>query len=288
MKIKLSKSQWEKIGSNNDNPIRPSKKMWFLEKDFDIKDYGLFLSKMLESASKHQLSLKILGKVDKYPMFRLTNLHKNNGPNLLICGGFHGEEGAGPWGIIRFLETLSPDTLSKCNLSFLPCVTVTGFIKHKRENFVGDTANGGFVKDPHGDEEDNTPSLEGEILLKHEDSLLNMAKDGFLSLHEDSSEGKFYVYTFERNGISEFSKSIRNTGEKYFEILKHRKMPPPGGGECQDGVVFGNHDGSYEDYIFRKGTPYSACTETPQRADIGKRIFVTAELIKTFVKFFIE
>src|SRR6185503_2993050 len=65
-------------------------------------------------------------------------------PSILAAGGFHGEEPAGPWGIVEFLETAAEATLKSVNYSFLPLVNPTGFIKAQRLNIYGENPNRGF------------------------------------------------------------------------------------------------------------------------------------------------
>lgn len=259
---------------------------WYERKDFDVKDYALFVSKIIQFCGKHKFAIESLGTTDGYALSLISQKKKNPGPDLLIAGGFHGEESGGPWGIIRFMEVVSPNILTQCNLSFLPCVTVTGFIKQKRQNYLGDTANGGFI---HQEREHETRSVEGEILEKHIKRLSKLGKDGFLTMHEDSEENAFYVYTYERTGKpGMFSKGLRDTGGKFFGIMEDKKMESPGGGECKDGVIFGHCDGTFEDYMYHLGTPFVACTETSQKYGWDKRIDANCALLTYFVEFFIK
>ena len=257
---------------------------WYERKDFDVRDYTLFVSKIIQFCSRHKFTMESLGKTDGYPITLVTG-HKNPGPDLLIAGGFHGEESAGPWGIIRFMETVSPEVLTRCNLSFLPCVTITGFIKKKRENWLGDTANGGFI---HEEREHEEKSVEGKILEKHIKRLSALGKNGFLTMHEDKDEGKFYLYSYERTGKPTlFSTGLRDTGGKIFGVMEDKKMTSPGGGNCIDGIIFGHCDGTFEDYIYHLGTDFVACTETPQKNRMDKRIDANSALLAEFVRFFL-
>lgn len=222
--------------------------------------------------------LESLGEVGSFPVWLLSQRQTVPGPNFLIAGSFHGEEPCGAWGILEFLNLRLQDFHGRANLSFIPLVNPTGFNANRRTNDLGQNPNCGFVQEA----KDGSPSVEGQMLLRHEDRLLELAKDGFLSLHEDSEEFRTYMYSFERSDKpGRFSYRLMNT------LREHFPMVPDGvlyGDTIKDGIIFNASDGSYEDRLFRMGVPVTACTETPVTQPPAARIACNAEVIDTFVR----
>lgn len=70
---------------------------------------------------------------------------------MLISAGFHGEEAAGPWGMLHFLSELQQDIFERINLSLLPLVNPTGFAKGHRFNKFGENPNRGFLQPKEGE-----------------------------------------------------------------------------------------------------------------------------------------
>lgn len=50
----------------------------------------------------------------------------------------------------------------------------------------------------------------------------------------------------------------------------------------RNGVSFRQCDGSFEDYLFHEGVPYTACTETPGMEDINRRVEANTRLMEEF------
>lgn len=219
-----------------------------------------------------------LGSVDGYPILLLTpNEHKTR-PNILIASGFHGDEQAGPYGLLHFMRHHRVNA----NVSFLPLVNPTGMNKKQRNNSKNENPNRGF---------DGTQELseEGKILLKHDKLLRKLASDGFLSLHEDPDKTTFYLYTYERRkSPGDFSETLRACGSKWLNdtsmgVLKNQESSSTK--VLETGLVFNEKDSSYESYLFQNGVPYAACTETPGQIDFDKRVLINSDLVKTFIEF---
>jgi len=252
-------------------------------KSFNPADLSLFISHLKRVAAKRQFSVNELGVVGNDPIFLLRRDILSDRPNLLITAGFHGEEPAGCWGILLFLETVSQELLQNVNLSFIPLVNPTGFKKGYRYNDWGENPNSGFCHTLSGKPE---TSKEGSILLENLDLVKQLAKDGFVSLHEDSDQERFYIYTFENSdspGV--FSKSLLHAGTDFFEPCSDGIVE---GASLNNGIIFKDCDGSFEDFLFHKGIPITACSETPGKADIKKRIEANSNIVKAFCKFLIN
>jgi predicted deacylase len=238
---------------------------------------------LYELASQREFAIQELGKVKEYPILLLTPKKSTDGPNLLIAAVFHGEEPAGGWGILRFLQEVPENIIASSNLSFLPIVNPTGFRNGRRINDWGENPNRGFI---HSDPEQSIPSREGHILVEHLASIKLLAKDGFISLHEDIEMEKFYIYTFENAEVpGAFSETLRNEEQKYFRAYPDGILE---GGLVSNGIIFRYCDGSFEDLLFHEGIPRTACIETPGLLHIDSRIEANVGIITAFVNFAIS
>ena len=241
-------------------------------------DIDAYFQRLKTATSSNGLEIRELGYVGSYPLL-LVEPQNTSGPNILVAGGFHGEEPAGPWGILRFLETHPHELLSRVNLSFLPLVNPTGFVQGQRLNDWGENPNSGFC---HGEARGGILSREGRILLDNISLLRPLADDGFVSLHEDSDQSGFYLYTFEQSEIpGQFTRSLRDAGLDFFDCCSDEIA----GETVEDGVVYCQCDGSFEDFLFHEGVPRTACTETPGRLNINARINCNCYIIQNFINY---
>jgi hypothetical protein len=224
-----------------------------------------------ELAKKKIIKVSTLGKIENYKLI-LVEIKKKSKINGLITAGFHGNENAPCFAILEFLKNIDDYLpLIKFNLFIIPAVNLTGLKLNRRNDKWGRNPNRGFVHRL------SPLSPEGKIIkewvIKRKTKF-----DAFISLHEDPREYRFYVYTFERNyKPGKFSFILRNTGAKFFEIKNDE--------EAENGIDFFDCDGSFEDFLFFLGTPFTACTETPGKEDFNLRIKANLALIKSFIRF---
>ena len=239
-------------------------------------EFVALFSGILKIGSHRGFKIHRLGQIGNYPLI-LTTRPVAGKPKILLAAGFHGEEPAGCYGVLKFLqESLN---LNSVSLSILPMVNPTGIRIGKRENKWGENVNRGFHLTK------KTPlSKEGKLLIKHTKMLELLAQDGFVSLHEDDRKDNFFLYTFERgNKPGVFSYTLRKALDSVF---KQREDGLEGeGGILDDGIVFNECDGTYEDYLFHKGIPYTACTETPGTKKFSDRVEANRRVIEHFIWF---
>lgn len=243
--------------------------------------------KLYRIAAEKKLWLRVLGEVGPYPMWYVSNhgSHTNH-PRLLITAGFHGEEIAGPIALIQWLELFDPNLYKKVNLSFIPIVNPIGFNKRKRYNDKNEKTNCGFCHPESGDR----PSQEGIILLKNAQLLRAASRHGFLSLHEDVTTDKFYLYTFEREQEpTNFTYVIRDVLGSFFTTPLHGETvtTDTNGGKStvvENGIVYKLCDGSFEDFLFHEGTLRAVVTETPGMCSLNTRIRANATIITEFIE----
>jgi hypothetical protein len=250
--------------------------------------FNRYQKKLFRIAAEKKLWLRVLGDIDGHPIWllRIKDTQSHNYPRLLIVGGFHGEEQAGPLGILSWLEAFDPNLYQKVNLSFVPIVNPAGFNKCQRYNDKGEKTNCGFCHPESGD----SPSREGIILLKHFPLLKASAKHGFLSLHEDVTTTKSYLYSFERmDEPGGATRQMLGVLTQYFpELLDDEWVVTDAKGKerglARDGIVWKLCDGSFEDYLFHEGSLRCFVTETPAKnIPIKKRILASQAIITEFI-----
>lgn len=201
-------------------------------------------------------------------------------PRLLIAAGFHGEEPAGPWGLLRFIEGADAALLDRVHLALLPLVNASGFHAGRRFNDWGENPNRGFGRQAGG----IAPSREGRVLMAAADRLRAAGRDGVLSCHEDVQQTRFgYLYSLERaDRPGPFSRAVLAANAHHFPIHPDGEVD---GCPVRDGIVFNRHDGSFEAWAMELGVARAACVETPGQADIATRIAAQAEMAEAFVRF---
>ena len=227
--------------------------------------------------------LQELGPVLGQPLPLLRRSPVRGGaPRLLIASGFHGEEPAGPWGVIEFMRTLPEGLAGQVDLSLLPLVNATGFAAGTRFNAQGENPNRGYGMHANGD----LPSIEGSRLIAEVERLLPLAADGLLTCHEDVGLSHAYAYTYERgHDPGPFSRMLVATAAEHFELHPDGVVD-----ECpiSEGLVFNRYDGSFECWFSEQGVPRAACVETPGQHDFTRRVRAQAALMRAFVEHVVD
>jgi len=254
--------------------------------------YQKYQKRLIKIAGEKGLWLYNLGESSsRLPLwFVRTSLLPDKRPKLLIAAGFHGEEKAGPWGLLKWLDYFDVSILKKVDLSFLPVANPSAFNRGVRYNTTNEKSNCGFCHP----EKKQPPSLEGALIIKKYDMISQAATDGFLSLHEDIDLTKeYYTYTFEdKDAPGDFTCGLLDKLAEYWE--------KPLNGYCAstdadlegrlivNGVAFKVCDGSLEDALFHSGVPRCAVVETPARAKLDTRIECHMALIDKFIELCLE
>lgn len=238
-----------------------------------------FYTDLFEFSDALGFKKQLLGKVKDHPIYLLTRHGNMGSPNILIASGFHGEEKAGPYGIIKYLRTADPKKLDEINISFLPIANPAGFDASTRMNAQGKNVNDGYC---HVDVNGQTTTPEGEILLVNFSKLLKLAKNGFFTLHEDSDKKEFYSYTFGKEVNSVLKEILKLIDGKHFKIYPNGKLKDTDL-VVNGGVILNNHDGSFEDLLFHRGVKISVVTETPGALPFEDRVTANSDIINLLV-----
>ena len=108
------------------------------------RDYTCFTER-LESLGSSHIRIETVGVVDNYPIHRVL-LEEDQGvkKNILIAGGIHGDEPAGPASVLRFLERDNTHLLQRFKFLILPCINPYGYVHNTIENRRGVDLNRSF------------------------------------------------------------------------------------------------------------------------------------------------
>ncbi|MEZ0224885.1 MAG: N-acetyl-L-ornithine deacetylase ArgE [Alphaproteobacteria bacterium] len=260
----------------------------------DIDAFNKRLKAAFDRVSKiRPYKMESLGQVGGRDIFLLSPVEPIEGkPNILTAGGFHGEEPGGPWGIIEFLETADEETLKSVNHSFLPLVNPTGFERGVRFNIHGENPNRGFVAEyiDAAEEEDaewtnRGPSAEGKILLKHGAKLVELARDGFTSQHEDDGLNEGFIFINEQGPMpSPTATALLDTIQKHFPLIPDGGKNELEGSPIKDGMWVNGMDSSFETWMLQQGVPRTITTETPALEPARDRVDCNRGLVKAFAE----
>lgn len=239
-------------------------------------DPELVIALAKKLAAGRGLVYQELGMIDSYPVMLLTPPTTSAAKKILVAAGFHGNEYAGVWGLVNYLQYGSRLE----NISFLPLMSPIALKENRRYGKDNKISNQGFCHP----EMNLAPSAEGKILISHGELLLSLGKDGFISLHEAPEKNMFYVYAFEKGDRpSAIARELLRVGAKEFGAAADGTTMQYGG-TAKDGIIFNFHDSSFEDFMFENGVPHSIVTETPTSGSLEKRIKTVAEIVDTFIR----
>ena len=242
-------------------------------------DWQAFQRRLLAVCAARGFLPEILGHTDHEPIYALTRrARRKTARSILVASGFHGEEPAGPWGLLHALETLDMTLLDAVHLSALPLVNVSGFSQGRRLNHKGENPNRGFLPLLDG----ATASEEGAILMRHQARLVRYGRDGALCCHEDTARQQAYIYANERGDApGPLALKLRNCNAGFFPLHPDGAID---GCLLADGIVFNHPDSSFEAWLFAHGATHTYCTETPGQCAFEDRLLANAAMVSTFIE----
>ncbi len=250
---------------------------WVLPDGHASNDWSHYRRRLATVVTRQGLESITLGTIAGEPLLMLrAGTAEPGAPRLLLASGFHGEEPAGPWGVLEFLDATDGDLLSRVQLTILPLVNATGFRAGTRFNAFGENPNRGYLGLPG-----ESPSHEGLLLLAHGELLLDAACDGLLTCHEDVLLSHAYIYSSEHTAEpSGFSHSLLAANAAHFPLHPDGIVD---GCRVTGGIVFNHYDGSFESWLMQRGAARIACVETPGQHPIAQRIAAQRAMIEAFL-----
>jgi len=258
-----------------------------------VPDYPSYLRDFRAAVCACGLGIETLGTIFGHEVvFASTGLRPGK-PGVLVFSGFHGEESAGPLGLLRCLRMPSTQPLLN-HLSFgvVPVTNPDGFNRDRRYNRRRQEDNWAFRFGPDG-----KPSYEGRVLLVNMRKLEPYASACFLDMHEDSGAEGYYLYTFSKSGqIEPWHREVMAIGARQFGVQPDGPLPgaddPPGPDDptdsrpdteagIQGGYIPFDHDGSFDDWFDFRGALQAAVSETPGNAALEDRVVCNAAILQT-------
>jgi hypothetical protein len=229
---------------------------------------------LLELAPRLDLAVKELGQVEGNPILFLHPKYRVTGPDLLFMSGFHGDEQAGPWGLLEYLKDGALG-LKWANISFLPMMNPVGTMMSNRFNQEGANPNRGWDLEHQWDR----LSAEGRLVAPIYRNLVAAGKDGVLSLHEDPNQDGFYFLFVHEDTIHHVALVMRDVGNRWFGKPSdgiHDGLP------VTNGYVHFHRKDTLEESLSHDGVHRVITSETPTRAHWEARVACNAELIRSF------
>jgi len=231
--------------------------------------YEDYLKRLKAVCIKKGIKLVEIGRVNKLPVYKIV-INPQAKRSVVFSAGIHGYEIAGPWTIINFLKQYDPQKYPNIQVIIFPVASPTAFDKRKRYNYLDKELNGLFCQ----------KKLFGENRILFQ-ALKSKKVFFFHALHEDVDGYSFYLYNFE-NKEEKIYRDLIKLAVKHFPINKSKKIYND---PAVNGLIINRSDGSFEDRMFRDGTPYSMCTETPGKQSLKKRISLSVAIMNKVIDF---
>ena len=151
------------------------------------RDYTYFTER-LESFNSSHTRIETVGVVDDYPI-HCVSLKTGQGvkKSILITGGIHGDEPAGPASVLRFLERDNTHLLGRFKFLILPCINPYGYVHNTRENRQGVDLNRLF---------EETGIVEVDLV---KETIEGQRFDFCIDFHEDWEAKGVYFYEAQRD-----------------------------------------------------------------------------------------
>lgn len=231
--------------------------------------YKNYLKNLRAVCKEKNIKIISIGKIDSFFIYKIV-LNPSGNKTVVFSAGIHGNEISGPLSIIEFLKKIDFKKYSNTKIIIFPVANPTGFDKNQRNNYLNKDLNRLFCK--------SKTAFENKILLKE----LQKEKIFFFhALHSDTDETSFYMYNFE-NKKEEIYRDLIQIAKKYFPIKKSKSIY----GDRAEGGLIGNcKDGSFEDKMYREGSIYSICSESPEKHPLNKNIKLNISLMRKIIDF---
>lgn len=231
-------------------------------KNKKIKKYN---DQIMDICKEKGYDILQIGVVESHQIFKII-INPNADRTICFVGGIHGDESAGPLGILKLLENFYVPKNKK--IIIIPIVNPSGYESDSRENSDGIDINREFYKKEGAEEAEITWNA-----IKDEDLIL------LHTLHEDPGQKDFYLYYTDHK---EIAKDLCELGKKYFNIKSTETLR---GDKVKEGLIPLPHvkRGTIEDKIYDKGIPYIT-TESPGKENLNKRIEFNYNAIKMVIQ----
>lgn len=158
-------------------------------------DIRRVLAEVEKAAEAHDWKSETFFKTDDYRLLALTRTVPNAEKRIYISTGIHGDEPAGPLGVLQMLqEHRWPDN---ADIWLCPCLNPTGFPLNSRENAQGLDLNRQYLQPEAAEIRAHVAWLERQPSF-----------DICICMHEDWESNGFYVYELNPDNQPSYAKII--------------------------------------------------------------------------------
>lgn len=238
--------------------------------EMETNQYVEFISKLKFLCRQNDIQLRHKKLVDGYKLYYLVLNEDTDQKTICFSAGIHGDEIAGPWSVLKFLENI-PKIRTGLRVLILPLANPYGFEMLSRHNAGKQDINRRYCDE----------KLSGEakaiydVITAHDVSFLH-------TLHEWAAADGFYMYSSNKKQEKILS-ALPKMAEKHFKVLTDTTI---NGEKVNKGIIWHPKDGytdmrskcTLENKAWSDGISYIT-TETPSKADLGKRINLTIKIM---------
>lgn len=225
----------------------------------------------LEKLRQPGVELRTLGHVDGHPIpwVHLPALVQPPKLRVLVTGGVHGKEGAGPAAALLWLEQVlaEPQLRREVEFTVIPCVCPTGYVNRTRKNGGGVNLNRLF-----GD----GLAVPPEVAVVR-GALTERPYDLAIDLHASKSAGREGFFVLHR-GAEEPAKAALSQFSKKHPVLDRATELYA---QEAPGLYRSQNHGTLKDYLGEHGVPYSYTVESPALLEYEKQVVGLADLIRS-------
>lgn len=222
------------------------------------RDYTC-VTERLESLNVPHTRVETVGVVDDYPIHRVSlEEGQDVKKNILITGGIHGDEPAGPASVLRFLERDNTHLLQRFKFLILPCINPYGYVHNTRENKRGVDLNRLF---------EETGIVEIDLV---KETIEGQRFDFCIDFHEDWEATGVYLYEAQRDEQwigPEITRQIEKIGPIDGEVGESDL--PIADGVFQVDPAWG--DAGLAPYLFHFNADHVIICETPTSWSLNQR-----------------
>jgi murein peptide amidase A len=209
------------------------------------------------------------GQIDGYDLLRLRLA--GEGPTVLLTGGIHGDEPAGPQALATFVAARAAQWKSRFSFLVLPCLNPWGYVHDKREDAQGEDLNRGFERDDLASVDCVRQALVGQRFVLHHD------------FHEDWEAAGFYFYEGEKEKHYISPQVIERVGR-----LGPIDAESEAEEEADDRICLGAYEVAaswgqqgFVPYTLHRHTDHGIISETPTTWPLGQRVTAHLEALET-------
>jgi succinylglutamate desuccinylase/aspartoacylase family protein len=237
------------------------------------------IARCRELGKAHGFRLETYGESQGYPLIAMTKRTPGPRPRIYLSAAQHGDEPAGPAGLLRLLEEKRFD--ARANWFLCPLLNPVGLAKGTRENAEGIDLNRDYRGTPRSNE------VAAHVTWLQRQPRFDLA----LCLHEDWETYGFYLYELNPKALPSYAESIV---ESVAKICPLQLTDVIEGRPAKGGIIRPDIDPAtrelWPESVHLRLNHTSRCytTETPSVLPLEQRALAQCAAVETAVNLLIE